>query len=269
VREDEHRAEIATYRDLLQRSTAKNRELQSRIVDLTMDQKRLKGQNLSLQYHLNLWGVPVLSGEDAKASLEKELSRAFFPRVQPLAGNPDPIPVVLHGDLRAFSFPDLIHFLGNSNLLGVLSVVTDGMVSKLYVRKGVVRLAGWNRRESDSGEVRSLLSTLRASGGVAEEDLVDYEGLPLYDLEVAKLLLREKGVPASDLQAGLKDHARTILGHLFHLRRGAFSFQEAQVEGVDEILFHLPIIDLLLKAAADADERTRAIVSTPGAWRPA
>jgi len=252
----EHLVEIRTLKEILVKAHERVAGLEGELTELKQANRQLKTQNLSLQYHLNLWGIPVLSGESTLEDAAREMDQdagAFFPALTPLAGGTDPIPPVLRGDLVSFYFPNLLHFLANSNLQGVLTVITDGIVSKLYLEKAVLQLAGWNNRDQ---ELR-LATLLAESGLVPHETLFDFEERSLYDLELANVLVTESNVAPSVVQEGLREHARVILGYLFQLKRGSLFFQPGHIPRKRHLQFRLPVMDLLLKTAAEMDERGR------------
>ena len=251
----ELKTENETQRVLLERNTEANAKHEETQAQLRHDNKELKAQNLDLQYHLNQWGLPVESSIPGESAFEDDLaqSTSFFPPLTPFEGSADPVPVACKGDMGTFQFPDLIHFLGNSHYIGVLTLISDGIVSKLYLDSGVLRLASWNNREKERG----LTTILRQSEVVSESALVSLSGLPLFDLEVASIVLRQQLAEAEDLRLALKEHARLILGFLFEVKQGTFFFQPGQVEAMEDLQFRLPVIDVLLHTAAEVDERMR------------
>ena len=255
TRTNEHLLEIRALHEMLHKGHSEAERIQNELEEIKQANKQLKAQNLSLQYHLNLWGLPVSSVEYSRESdsgSRVDQSESFFPALMPLTEGVDPVPVALSGDLGALSFPDLLHFLSHSSSIGVLTVVTDGVVSKLYLGKGVLQLAGWNNRDPEL----SLAALLEESQLVSSEVLADLrEGS--YDLELASQLVSEKFLAAPAMQAVLKEHARVILGFLFQLKRGSFFFQPGQVPGKRDLQFRLPVTDVLLKTAAEVDERER------------
>jgi hypothetical protein len=175
----------------------------------------------------------------------------------PIPGGVDPVPVVLRGDLTSFYFPNLLHFLANANLDGVITVVTDDTVTKLYLESGVMLLAGWNNRDPEL----SLHTLLRESELVTPEKLAAFSDRDVHDLELATALVTEGQVPAPAVQSGLKEHARVILSYLFELKRGSFFFQPGQIPRRRDLQFRLSIMDVLLKTAAAMDEKTREVTT--------
>lgn len=259
VQSSEYLLEIRTLKDIVEKDQVETAALLGEMADLKSTNKQLKAQNLSLQYHLNSWGIPVSSGDEKKAVEERAAveSRGFFPSLTPVPGGIDPVPIVLRGELTSFYFPNLLHFLANANLAGVVTVITDGIVTKLYLEKGVLLLAGWNNRERDL----SLHTLLEESELVSREVLAEFRDQEVYDLELASSLVSERQVPASAVQSGLKEHARVILSFLFELKRGVFFFQPGQIPRRRDIQFRLSIMDVLLKTAAEMDEKTRDLSS--------
>jgi hypothetical protein len=255
VQSSEHVLEVRALKGIVEKDQQETAGLLGEMADLKSTNKQLKAQNLSLQHHLNSWGIPVSSGDEAKAVEERAAveSRGFFPSLTPIPGGIDPVPVVLRGELTSFFFPNLLHFLANSNLAGVVTVITDGIVTKLYLEKGVLLLAGWNNRDPDL----SLSTLLEESELVSPDVLADYRGGDIYDLELASSLVAERQVPAAAVQSGLKEHARVILSFLFELKRGVFFFQPGQIPRRRDLQFRLSIMDVLLKTAAEMDEKTR------------
>jgi hypothetical protein len=255
----EHLVEVKALKDVLQKTHAHASALEEELMFERQASKQLKAQNLDFQYYLNLWGIPVSSGQQtggAKPAGPVIGDETFFPALIPLTGTADPVPPVLRGDLLTFCFPDLLHFLANSSLEGVLTVVTDGIVSKLYLEKNILQFAGWNNRDPDL----RLAMLLEESGLVQHDALVDLDQRALYDLELANLLVTERNVPDKTVRSGLREHARVILGFLFHLKRGSFIFQPGHIQPRRELLFRLSVTDLLLKTAAEMDEKTRLSV---------
>ena len=257
IQSNEQLLEIRTLRDIVEKDQVETSTLLGEMADLKSINKQLKAQNLSLQYHLNSWGVPVSSGEEAKAIEERSAveSRGFFPSLTPVPGGADPVPIVLRGELTSFYFPNLLHFLANSNLAGVVTVITDGIVTKLYLERGVLLLAGWNNRDHDL----SLHTLLEESELVPREVLEEFRDQEIYDLELATSLVSEKQVEVAAVQSGLKEHARVILSFLFELKRGVFFFQPGQIPRRRDLQFRLSIMDVLLKTAAEMDEKTREV----------
>lgn len=255
ARTNEYLLEMGALQEIIQKGHNEEERVQEQMEEVKQANKQLKAQNLSLQYHLNLWGLPVSAGGYSKGNEPGnhfEVSESFFPALTPLAEGSDPVPVALSGNLVSFYFPDLLHFLSHSNSVGVLTVMTDAVVSKLYLEKGVLRLAGWSNRDPEL----SLAALLEESELVSQDVLAELrEGA--YDLELASQLVTEKFLAAPAMQAGLKEHARVILGFLFQLKRGSFFFQPGQVPGKRDLQFRLPITDVLLKTAAEMDERER------------
>lgn len=253
----ERLAELEALSEIIRREKGESLKTLDELSRLNQEQKQLKAQNLSLQYHLNSWGIPVFSGDDLKATEEGVLGpgRFFFPPLSPPPGGADPVPVILRGDLSSFYFPNLLHFLANTSLNGVVTVVTDGTVAKLYLEKGILLLAGWNNREREL----SLAALFKESGLIEPEALTRMEDM--YDLEIATLLLNDKLAPPNTIQSGLKEHARVILSFLFQLKRGTFFFQAGQIPRRKDLQFRLAVTDVLLKTAAEMDERTRDLGS--------
>ena len=252
---NEQLLEIRTLNEVIRQSQAESTKLQVQMAELKGDNKELKAQNLQLQYHLNHWGIPVWAGQDSKvaASGVGDPAKSFFPPLSPLVPGQDPIPVTLRGDLTYIYFPDVLHFLANAHLVGVLTVASEAILSKLYVEKSVLRLAGWNNKDEELG----LMTLLRESELVEVRALDRLKKRNLYDLELATALLMEEKIPSETIRPGLHEHARVILSYLFQLKRGDFFFQPGQVNVRRELQFRMPIMDLLLKTAAEVDERTR------------
>ena len=247
--------EIRTLQSLLEKGHEQVEKLQTEMINQKKSNKGLKSQNLRLQYYLNVWGIPVsASGKEAQVPGSVGNSgRHFFPDLSALVDGLDPIPVVLRGDIYTFGFPNLLHFLANSNLTGVLTMVSDGVVSKLYLEKGILRLTGWNHTESEL----SLRNLLEQSDLVKANALDRYAGEFLYDLELAIALLKKEELPANLIQSGLREHARVILTYLYEVERGAFFFQPGVLRRQRYLQFNLPILDLLLVTAAEVDEKSR------------
>ncbi len=120
--------ELRTLQSLLERSHEQVETLQNDMLRQHKSKKTLKSQNLRLQHQLNVWGIPVsASGAESKApDSSGEGGHLFFPELSALVEGLDPVPVVLRGDTYTFGFPNLLHFLANSNLTGVLTMVSDG-----------------------------------------------------------------------------------------------------------------------------------------------
>jgi hypothetical protein len=254
------KVEFLVERRALKESLAKRQsqaaELQEVSRELKQGNQQLEEQNLASQYHLNLWGIPLLPGEGTQEdaqSASKNSKGTFFPTLKPLAGDADPIPPVLRGDLASFCFPDLLHFLANSKLQGVLTVGADGMFSKLYLEEAVLQLAGWNNRDPDL----RLAALLEESGLVPHDVLHELKDRWSFDLELAQVLRVEKKIPGKVIEEGLREHARVILSYLFQLKRGALFFQPGQIPPEHHLRFHLPVTDILLKTAAEMDEKGR------------
>jgi hypothetical protein len=170
----------------------------------------------------------------------------------PVEDGDDPVPVVLRGDLASLPFPNLLNFLSNSHVSGVVTVVADGVVAKLCVERHYLTLAGWNHPDPEIRLLALLLEAEIITPALADE--LEREGL--YDLDVAERLVAEDLVPLETLQECLREHTRIILSYLFELKEGAFFFQPGQVQDSD-LHFYLSITDILLKTAAAADERAR------------
>ena len=254
VQRDEYLLEIRTLNELIRKAQEEAASLQFEMADLKQSNKHLKAQNLSLQYILNSWGIPVCSGEESAIEMEGSCQEGlFFPALTPVTPGEDPVPVGLRGDLGVVPFPDLLLFLANSNFEGVLTVVTDGIVSKLYIEKAALRLVGWNSRDPELG----LLALLEESQIVPSAALEEYRALGLYDLELASFLVTEKQIPTDTIRAGLREHARVILGYLFQSRRGLFFFQPGRILRKRDLHFQLLATDVLLKTAAEVDEKYR------------
>lgn len=255
VQQAERLAEIEALKQVVTRSNEETRRLEGDVSALKKDNKELKAQNLSLQYHLNLWGIPVCAGGGTEERLQGtgEDGNTFFPALTPLAGAEDPIPIVLRGDLAALAFPDLLQFLASSKRSGVVTVVTDQIVAKLYLENSVLRLAGWNNRDPELG----LLALLEEAELLAAEVCEEFRESRLYDLELAERLVAEKNVPADTVRIGLREHTRVILSYLFQVNRGTFFFQPGQIPRRKDLQFQLLVTDLLLKTAAEMDEKTR------------
>jgi hypothetical protein len=117
----------------------------------------------------------------------------------------------------------------------------------------VLRLAGWNNRDPEL----SLLTLLEESELVSREICEALRQRSPFDYEVATALVAESGVPVETVRLGLREHARVVLSYLFQMRRGSFFFQRGQVCCQKELQFRLLITDVLLKTAAEMDEKTR------------
>ena len=160
--------------------------------------------------------------------------------------------MVLKGDLKSISFPDIVSFLANSSLVGVVTVASDNVVSKLYVERGVLCLAALN-----DSEPSSTLITLLTEADALPKRAENLRNVPLFDLELASILLREQMITEGYLREALREHARFILSQVFQLDRGSVFFQPGHVEALSQLHFRLPLMDVLLTTAAEVDERTR------------
>ena len=136
---------------------------------------------------------------------------------------------------------------------GVLTMVSDGVVSKLYLEKGILRLAGWNHRATEL----SLRTLLQQSDLVNVSILERFADQSLFDLELAIALLKKEELPTNLIQSGLREHARVILTYLYEMEQGAFFFQPGFLRRQRYLQFNLPILDLLLVTAAEVDEKSR------------
>ena len=249
--------ELKTLHEVAERAHSEASLLKAGLKDARAANKALKAQNLSLQHVLNQWGVPIESGESSAftlAAFEEGLDR-FFPKLAPGPAESDPVPTVLKGELASFYFPDLLHFLSNTVSRGVLTVVSDQIIAKLYLERGALLYAGWNNKDPDL----SLARLLEESELVPADTIAEHAHRADFDLELATVLLSGAQVPAQTIRAGLKEHARVILGFLFHLRSGSFFFQHGEVERKKDIEFRLTVTDILLKTAAEMDEKTRQV----------
>jgi hypothetical protein len=109
-----------------------------------------------------------------------------------------------------------------------------------------------------------LVRLLEESELVSPEICKETEGLGLFDFEAAVRIVEERRVPVDAVRHGLKEHARVILGYLLQLKRGAFFFQPGQIARKRDLQFRLLITDILLKTAAEMDEKTRVLGASPG-----
>ncbi len=254
----EQLSELRVLHEVAERAHSEASLLKEGLRDARATNKALKAQNLSLQHVLNQWGVPAEANDSSAfklAAFEEGLDRSFPKLTQGPDGH-DPVPTLLRGELGSFCFPDLLHFLSNTIPRGVLTVVSDQIITKLYLERSALLYVGWNNRDSDL----SLARLLEESGMVSAETLAEIVHRADFDLELATVLLGENHVPAQTIRSGLKEHARVILGFLFHLRAGSFFFQEGEVERKRELEFRLPVTDVLLKTAAEMDEKTRQLL---------
>lgn len=250
--------EIKTLNGVLELGSQQLKSAEDSLRQERQSAKQLKAQNLSLQYLLNRWGLPVETADGAAQAAETTgAGRAlFFPRLNPRPGDSDPISPVLRGDLSTFCFPDVLSFIANVNLQGVLTVLSDQVISKLYLEKGSLAYVGWNNRDPEL----SLAELLVESEIFQREDLAPYRTpAEPYDLELATALV-EAGHDAQPIRAGLKEHARVILGFLFHVRLGSFFFQPGVIERREKLEFRLSVTDVLLKTAAEMDERSHGVL---------
>lgn len=255
----DHANEARTLRAVADRAQEEMKVLSLALKNERLACKQLKAQNLSFQHLLNEWGVPVEVGAGSASQLRalESASARFFPRLTPLALAADPVLPVLRGELSTFCFPDVLLFISNANLQGVLTVVADRVVSKIFLEKGCLEYAGWNNRDPE----------LRLARLLEEAELVPPETLRAasdqcqFDFQLAARLLEECGVAAATIRTGLREHARVILGYLFHLRSGSFTFQSGKIERHKDLEFRLSVTDLLLKTAAEVDEKTRQIAT--------
>ncbi len=245
----DEKLEIRTLQSLLEKAQGEIDQLHAQLARQKKSNKSLKSQNLRLQYHLNVWGIPVAAGAEESVP-EGDAEHAFFPKLNALLDGLDPIPSVLRGDIYTFDVPNLLHFLANSQLTGVLTMVASGIVAKLYLEDGILRLAGWNRRENDLRLAAVLENKVESSvlRRVAYDDQ--------YDLELAETLLKEE-VPAATIQEALREHAKAILMFIFQVDQGSFFFQPGKLRRQRSLQFNLPILDLLLEAAREVDHRER------------
>jgi hypothetical protein len=286
LQQNEQRAELEALRQMLQKAGQEASALQLEISGLKRDNKQLKSQNLALQHRLNQWGIPVWSGNRADGDPDSSGNdaKAFFPTLTALQGSEDPVPVILRGELSVLPFPDLLSFLATSRLDGVVTVVTEGPMVKLYLENSVIRLAGWNNPDPELKLLKFLLesdlllqqdpqlvpasSTENQGPGereaAAQEILSPFQHLELYDLDLATKLVADAGVPAATMRKALREHAKMILEYLFRVDSGAFFFQSGRVAQKRELQFELFVTDALLKTAAQIDELTRALEGLTG-----
>lgn len=215
--------------------------------------KDLKRQNLSLQHHLNAWGIPVSLVDPAESSAGESAHQRFFPRVVPPEPGDDPTPVALRGDLRIFHVMSVLSFLGNSNLTGVLTLVHDDTVTKIFVESATLGLVAWSRRHSPCG----LPYLLIESELLTPEEVISYQEENLYDFEIANRLLYEGKLDVDTIRECLREHARIILTQLLQLDAGTFFFQRGRPTYDQNLKFRLSITDLLLRSLTMVDEKTR------------
>ena len=251
----EHLAELKTLQDILRRANADNVEQQASLKEARKVSRELKSQNLDLQHRLGQWGIPLPAGAlrlpaDAVPGMEE----GFFPPLQPVEGSADPVPADLRGDLSTIDFPDLLHFLARPQRTGVVTVLCDAILSKLFIEQGVLQYAGWNNPDPEL----SLAKLLVDSGLVPKGVLDELRGRARFDLELAATLVDEKKIPVDVVRTGLHEHAKVILGYLFHLKSGTFFFQRGVIERKAGLEFRQSIVDILLKTAAEVDEKSHS-----------
>lgn len=250
----EQKKELEVQQEVFREGRKEAGSLLDELRDSQVATKSLKSQNLDLQYLLSSLGVPLAS--DSKAVLFDAFddgSNHFFPSVTPLNPEVDPAPVVLRGDLQLFHLTNVLTFLENSKRVGVLTVLTEGFVTRLYLDGSSLRLACWNKQDP----VFSLAGLLVDAELLTEEQVASYVKDRLYDYEVAGRLLQDDVLDDDTLQAGLREHTRVIVTELFHLDEGTFVFQEGRIVCDGRLLFNLSVTNLLLRTAARVDERSR------------
>ncbi|MBN1441408.1 MAG: DUF4388 domain-containing protein, partial [Planctomycetes bacterium] len=256
IRVADQEAEIRVRKEACEQSFVEAERLSQELRQAEQANKLLKSQNLDLQYHLNAYGIPVLSGSDFERNL---LERAkigqsrFFPAILPAMPGQDPVPIVLRGDLSAFHLASLLSFLANTNLFGVLTVLGQNSAAKLFIEEGALRLVAWNDRES----LCSIPNLLVESDLLTEDEVATYREEKLYDLEVVMRLLYEGRLERDTLRACLLEYTHLIVTQLFEQEEGTFFLQQGTILFDKQLLFRLSITDLLLRTAAHVDQKQR------------
>ena len=62
--EAEHETELKAYRLVVEQRADSRTELEGQVTELNDDNRKLKAQNLDLQYHLSQWGSPRSLGSE-------------------------------------------------------------------------------------------------------------------------------------------------------------------------------------------------------------
>ena len=249
----EHDRELEIRARALEESERLARRHEEELEDERKLTKELKRQNLALQHQLNAWGIPVSTGDSDPAAGLEHAHQRFFPRVVPPEPGDDPAPIALRGDLRVFHVMSLLSFIGNSNLTGVLTLVHDDTVTKIFVENATLGLVAWSRRHSPC----SLPYLLIESELLAPNEVASYQEENLYDFEIANRLLYEGKLDVETIRECLREHARVILAQLLQLDSGAFFFQRGRPTYDQNLKFRLSITDLLLRSLTMVDEKAR------------
>lgn len=251
TRQADFEVEAGALRNLLERAQGRLTELLAEADNTLLANHELKAQNLELQYQLNLWGIPVTTGDDAGAELTPPHGRTFFPRLRSSEMESDPARPILRGDLGAFKTPDIISLLGNCGATGILTILSEGTAVKFYLEHGVLRMAGWNKLDPGLG----LVAILQEMGAIGETKGQRLHDSGMSDMEAAETLRQEGSPPIEKIRGGLRRQAGRILSRTLGLERGVFLFHGGTIEEHREILFDCPITNAILEAARETDER--------------
>jgi hypothetical protein len=167
----------------------------------------------------------------------------------------------LEGSLRSFTVPDILQFLSNAKMTGILSIWRDEYHIDLIIKEGkIVNSSALNRP-------RKLGDMLVYRGYVKRLELMDVLGAQK-SLDRGKLLgqilLERELINKNALRDVLKLQLEDEIWELFSWQDGQFKFEHRKDIDTSNIVVEIDIEPLLIEGSRRQDEWTRIIKNIPG-----
>lgn len=178
----------------------------------------------------------------------------------PAAGGASPTPrCILAGDLSAFPIGDLVAFIHQSKLSGVLTVATAGAERSVAFREGEVRNAQSEAAGERIGEVAVRL------GYLTEEQLAEAAA---GSRPIGKVFVERGFMSSKDLWTCMREQVTTVFHSILLAREGTFHVVDEPEDERPSRPLSVNTQSLLMDGIRRIDEMTlfRAKIPGPHAW---
>src|SRR5512143_863105 len=150
------------------------------------------------------------------------------------------VPGGFKGQLSQLPLPDLLQHLRVSASTGILSLVSGGARTALYVKDGRVVFASSNLPNDRLGEI------LLREGKITVEDYESSIKAITKGKRQGKALVEMGALSPKDLWEGVQFQVAEIVYSVFHWDDGQFHFEESSLPEKERITVDLDIRDLIL-----------------------
>jgi hypothetical protein len=153
--------------------------------------------------------------------------------------------MALRGNLRDFSFTQVLNLINLAQKTGMLTVEGPGEMARIYFRDGKLALASMGREENDISAILARSRKITAN----QARVIRERTRTMTDKEVGLLLINAGYLSQEDILESLQGHFAELVRRLFTWAEGFFHFEVDLPVPEDKIPVRIDLENLIIEGS--------------------